>query len=267
MKILLPISGCLIALAACNQTGVVVGEKRADTAVAVADLPALGEDFVTDTMAFPTYGDTAYPGKVLTTGRFHGDEVQDDASSMAWFGIFKNADGAYYLDTAHIMARHVEDIGDAGTPTGWEVTTANTDSSLMLISGFNLGRRAVLENLMPMKQQVIPGDTMAFDYKGSRYRLYATGLVKGDEYYNYKLYLTADKMGRHITQLLLAQPLSSRDNFPIYFIGDIDGDRFPDLMLDAACHENVEMPTLYLSRPADRNQLLLIAGKQNRVGC
>lgn len=271
MKILLPMTLLAISLMACNQTGNVSGEKpAADTAVVVkaAPLPDVNDNMITDTMAFPTYGDTSFPGKVLTTGVFHQGEVEDNVPARSWFGVFKSAEGGYYIDTTRVMARHIEDIGDeGGKPTGWEVTTANSDTSLMLISGFSYLTKRSIESVIPERTLLIPGDTMAFDYKGARYRLYATGLIKGEEYYNYKLYLTADKLGHRITQLLLAQPQSGRANCPIFFIGDIDGDRFPDLMLDAACHENVEMPTLYLSKPADRHQLLLIAGKQNRVGC
>ncbi len=53
----------------------------------------------------------------------------------------------------------------------------------------------------------------------------------------------------------------------IMFAGDIDGDTIPDLIIDTSWHYNAEVPTLYLSKPAEKNQLLKVMGMHVTTGC
>ncbi len=53
----------------------------------------------------------------------------------------------------------------------------------------------------------------------------------------------------------------------VLFAGDLDGDGFPDLIIDTINHYNGSRPTLYLSKPARGNDLLKIMGWHVSVGC
>ena len=53
----------------------------------------------------------------------------------------------------------------------------------------------------------------------------------------------------------------------LLFVGDIDGDDIPDLIIDTTSDYNAEVPTLYLSRPAKSGDLLKVMGMHGSTGC
>ncbi len=84
---------------------------------------------------------------------------------------------------------------------------------------------------------------------------------------NYKLYLTANINGKETTQLLIAQPNFDDNMIEIIFAGDIDGDNLMDFIIDTSRHYNMFSPTLYLSKPAGKGQIVKPVGSHVIVGC
>ncbi|MES2275668.1 MAG: hypothetical protein V4592_06575 [Bacteroidota bacterium] len=78
--------------------------------------------------------------------------------------------------------------------------------------------------------------------------------------------MEAQIKGRLFRQLLVSKASADYES-TIHFAGDMDDDGIPDLIIDTANHENVEAPTLYLSRQADQGQLLKVIGMHVIVGC
>jgi hypothetical protein len=248
--------------------------KAMDTsAVAVEEAPQVDSNFKN----FPAdFGNDSihYPAAILTTGQFHEDEVSNDDVNRSWYGLFQNKEG-YYLDSTGITTTRVHDgvADDEGQATAWEVKTNNTDTSLLLFAGVDgLSKRKITSAVLS-KQEILPGEKVSFIYNGIVYTLYATGDKKkdpdSDSYFitSYQLLLKATINGTERRQLLMSARILDETMIKVLFAGDIDGDTVPDLIINTSWHYNAEAPTLYLSKPADKAQILKITGMHVSVGC
>jgi len=72
--------------------------------------------------------------------------------------------------------------------------------------------------------------------------------------------------GESKKQLLAAQPGFDDKMIKILFTGGIDGDYLLDFLTDTSAHYNMRRPTLYLSKPADNNEIVKPAGAHETVG-
>lgn len=215
--------------------------------------------------------DTIYPARILTTGEYHEDEVRKDDKLRNWYGLFMNKDG-YYLDSTPITTKNVEDpLGDEGNKTGWEVKANHIDTALFLISGVEGLSGRKIGSVKIAKQEILPDESTTFSYNGITYTIYATGNKGpgGDSYIttSYRLFIKATINGSRRQQLLVSIKEFDDAMIKILFAGDIDGDGFPDFILDTISHYNGARPTLYLSKPAGGEKLLKVMGMHVSVGC
>lgn len=228
-----------------------------------------------DTEYFP--GDMKFIAKLLRPGDFHEDEVQVTAEKKNWYGLFKGKSDWYLAKTKIKTTKVFDEIVDEDSlvdKTGWRVQTLNKDTSLILISGLNFLAGRKIKPVVLSKNIIYPGETLRFNYAGLSYKLFATGGKNKEQedpewfyVWNYKLYLSAKKNGKVKTELLVAAPRFNDTMTSIIFVGDIDGDGFPDLLIDTSNHYNSEEPTLYLSKPAEKGHLYKVVGKHSIVGC
>ena len=226
-----------------------------------------------DTLHLPF--DTAYPQSILVSDvLLHGDEVPLDAESQAWYGLFKSGNH-YYVDTTKIKIQicwdMIVDPDDSSERTGKFVHTLHKDTAVLLIAKATLPQGYATENLIKPQRFIYPEeDTLTFKSRGITYKLYATALKGFSEhysdtgYFNYRLYLSAIKDGKMVTQLLIATPHLQFET--IDFIGDIDGDGIPDIIFYLT-GEDESVPTLFLSRNAGPNALLKAVAQSIYVGC
>lgn len=266
-------------LTACNnfntQTADKVEISQTDTFVAN---PIVGvrstENLSPDNAIFPF--DSLLKTKVLTTGNFHSDEVWETADKEKWYGIFKNTEG-FYLQKTTVKTKRVHDeIVDENEneKTGWEVTTANKDSNIILIEALPYLADRKIQSLALSKNFIYADESLTVSYLGNQYRIFATGCKKKEqqdpeafEVRNYKLYLTININGKKKTQLLAAQPDFDDKMIELLFAGDIDGDGILDFIIDTSRHYNMISPTIYLSKPADKGQIVKPLGSYVSVGC
>ena len=224
-----------------------------------------------DTSGYPDT-EARYPARLLTAGPFHADEVDSSALEQTWYGLFRGAEG-YYVKQTGIKAERIEDVvlDEEGQRTGWEIATAVPDSSVVLLSGVEGVREGAVEVIALPKQQLLPGEELSFNFRGDTYKLFATGDVQKDEgetvTKNYKLFLQARIGGKLTNQLLVAHPALEEAMAQILFAGDLNGDGQPDLLLDTTWHYNAVVPTLYLSVPGARGNLLELVALHLSVGC
>lgn len=265
----------LIACTPSNQSNTTNNTTYTDTVETITAAKNLETqtEAVSD-FRFPT--DSTYPTNVLPTGNFHEDEVWPQADQENWIGLFKNNDSIYLSSTTISLAKVHDPVldDDENIKTGWEVKTSINDTAILLFTNKDSVTKRNIRPAALAKDHVYPGESIRFTYLGTQYTLYATGQMKkipGSEEYpeitNYRLYLKAVKEGKEIKQLLVAQPDFSDAFITILFAGDIDNDGKIDLIIDTSYHYNAEAPTLYLSKPADNNNLLQVAGQHVRVGC
>lgn len=271
------IGSMLLACNTSNPSVIVEKSNKIDSSpVQQGDTPDFRDSIVYDKTRYPNPEDTAFIVKILPVGGFHGDEVWDSAVTENWYGLFKGGDKYYLSQTTVAIDSYYDPIVDEDSltqQTGKEVKVNHKDSCIMLLAGLSdLFKNQDIASINVSQRPLTPGDTASFHFNGVDYMLFATGSkreVRPDDVYiwNYKLYLTASKNGKRLTQLLVAQPSFDDAMVNIIFAGDIDEDGLLDLLIDTSYHYNVEQPTLYLSQPADADHLLIIAGQHSSVGC
>jgi len=219
---------------------------------------------------------TAFPINILTTGTFHSDEVWDNAGNMKWIGLFNGPTG-YYLKETKLKINHVYDPvldEDESVQTGWEISTSEKDTTVILIQALPYLKNRKIRSIPITKNYIYPGERVSFNYMGIDYSLSATGTkkkesVESDWYVvsDYKLYLTAKINGKPCKTLLTSQKMFDEAMVYLIFAGDLDGDGIADILLDNSNHYNATAPTLYLSRPAEKGQVVKSVGSHTSVGC
>jgi hypothetical protein len=214
-----------------------------------------------------------YPVQLLNTTTYHSDEVADDIERKSWFGLFKGKE-AYYLKQTQIKAERVHDavLDEDDSRSGWEISTPGQDTNIVLLSGLQGLSDGTIEVIDLPKQQLLPGEKHSFSFKGHSYTLYATGNNrKGDSgetiITDYKLYIKALLNDKEVHQMLVAHPDFDDAMVSILFVGDINKDGLPDLLIDTTSHYNALVPTLYLSELGNKKALLKVAALHMSVGC
>jgi len=217
-----------------------------------------------------------YIAKVLTEGAFHEDEVWKEAEKEDWYGLFQGKNN-FYLQKTKIKTSRIPDPvmdGDDGTRTGWEVISTNQDTSLILIAGLEFLKNRQVDPFKLPKEDILPGEKLEFTYKDISYQLYATGSKRREapnsDWYivsNYKLFFSTIKNGKQVKQVLVQHADFDDEMINIIFAGDIDGDNLLDLIIDKSNHYNAVNPTLYLSKPAEKDKLVKEVGEHVSVGC
>ncbi len=270
----------MLGLTACNNSTIEDNNKTVSAAAdsVIAD-PQSDNEINTDTIVydnftFPT--DSLFSTKVLCTGNFHSDEVWNNADKQNWFGLFHNNEGCYLAET-ELKIKRVHDEGvdeNANKKTGWEIKTANKDTSILLIERSASLTANKIEPVVLKQQQIMPGDTLRINYAGVDYKLFASGGKKKSnnnpdmfDVWNYKLYISATVKDTPRKSLLVAQPNFDDRMITILFAGDIDGDGVLDLIIDTSRHYNVSSIIIYLSKPAENSELLKPMGGHISAGC
>lgn len=259
-----------VLLAACNTNtssdGVAIDKELVKDIAATQDTKT-GKEFLS--AEFPV--DEQLPMKILTTGTFHEEEVWEGVEKGLWMGLFKGGEG-YYLAPTSVQATKVFDPvvdEDETEKTGWQVTTSNPDSALLLMEAKPAMKAGNVKALPMLKEVIDPGDRWQFSYGGEDYVLYATGETGKEPLAvkNYKLYLSTVGAKQKAPQLLVAQPSFDDRMIRLLFIGDMDGDNKPDLIIDTSPHYNMQKPTLYLSGAAGTDEITKPVAAHRFVGC
>ncbi|KAF2510893.1 VCBS repeat-containing protein [Flavobacterium zhairuonense] len=226
-----------------------------------------------DNYSYPV--DSLLKANILWTGLFHGDEVDSNLQKKIWYGLFKSGNNYLFSKTA-ISINHAFDPvldEDETEQTGWEVSTEIKDTCVILVEKMpDFADRNV--EFVKLPKNVYPGENYEFQFLGTQYKLFATGKKKKEHpdsdwlvVSDYKLYLTASRNGKVMTELLTAKKNFDDQMVSVVFAGDLDGDGKLDLILDTANHYNVSSLTLYLSKSADKNKIIKPVGVLIFVGC
>lgn len=271
------LSFAFLGIIACkegNNQNVYKNETIPTDTVMIQQSTSEERNIIYDYNAFPI--DSIFTTKVLTIGTFHDEEVWDGAEKIDWYGLFEGKDFAY-IDKVRIKTNKVYDpIRDEteNDKTGWDIETFNEDPAILLIEKQSYLAPRSIQRAILTKDQIFPGDTIRINYLGINYEIFATGgkeKVQNDpEWYdvwNYKLYLKAIVSGQQRQSLLVARPNFDDQMINLIFAGDIDGDRILDLIIDTSRHYNVSSPTIYLSKPANRGEIVKPIGSHVSIGC
>ena len=269
----------LVALTSCNNSR----QLKTEVSAAIADSLLIATAKKVDSVDSINYkasyfpSDSLYAGKILTPGIFHGDEVWETVEKEIWFGVFKDVTSDY-VSKVNVKTSRVYDVvldeDSLKDKTGWNVSVLSKDTCLILISGLDFLADRKISKLNLPKYAFLPDKSIQFNYLGVDYKIFAEGIKtkfsdNSDDFaiLNYRLFLTANRNKKVIKELLVSMPRYDGQTVAILFAGDIDGDGVLDLVIDTSNHYNASSPTLYLSRPADRQRLLKVVGRHTSLGC
>lgn len=228
------------------------------------------------------YDENHYPNcdscstKIITIGQFHEDEVWKEAKKEKWFGLFYNSTETYVDSVKLNIKKEYDPILDEenGKKTGWLIETKHIDTSILFFQTKYISQKRNIKEIVPKKKILFPEDSFCFSYNNVKYVLYAKGgkeKVQDDpiwyNLWNYKLYIKTSIKGKTIETLLCGAPRCDDQVPEIIFIGDLDNDEIPDLILNTSSHYNATCPTLYLSKPANKNEIVKPVGFHESVGC
>ena len=192
----------------------------------------------------------------------NADDVKPFAPKLLWQGLYVSKNEAYIKNARLHFSREHGELDEEGEVTGWRIASDVKDYGYF-ISGARLVSGPVNRVNIP-KNTLAPGEKQVFKYFDVTYTIYATGYydVKNDDVTNYKLYLLAKVKGHTFNQLIMTTAklgnemhVESDEQIQIDFIGDIDGDHIPDLIIDRF-GEFHGYTYLYLSKLAGKNAIL-----------
>jgi len=205
-----------------------------------------------------------YNSDVLNNGV---NNVDPEYSKLNWKGIFYSKDNYYIKPTkTKVSKERPSPAEDPSEEPIWILKCEIKDSCFRLISG--------VDNLSvgPIKRVKIAdfyyaGQKQEFNYEGVVYTLYTTGTKKNGNIYNFKLFLMAKVKGHTFNQLLyslgndvaLHNGGDNVDTIFISLVGDIDGDKIPDFIIDDGGYA-FGSSRFYLSTPAGNNAILKLVG-------
>lgn len=211
---------------------------------------------------------------LLLPGVFHNEEVWDDVLQQEWLALY-HRNGIHTLEKVKLRLRSVPDdaMDNPGDSTAWEVSVPDQDSCIVLLSDTSL-RVDTLEEVVSTTHRFWPQDTFGFNFGSVQYELVVLGHRYPDvpdlNYYetkNYQLVLRGLFNDGPKEQVLFHHRALEESLIKVLWIGDLDNDQKPDLLIETSHHFNVSLPTLYLSGDAAEGQLIREFGKFRSVGC
>ncbi len=215
-------------------------------------------------------------GYIISPGSYHSDEIPDKITTKDWLGIF-NENGIYSIEKTGInISKHHDPIVDhEDKKTGKEIKATNAKNCFLLINNISYLTERNIDTVLTKPLKVYPTKSYIFKFNNIDYTLLAEAknkqVTNNDgsyvDFQDYKLFLEKNENGIKTTQLLLLEKLFNDKMTEILFIGDIDGDTIPDLLINTSNHYNSYVPTLYLSKEANENKILKIVSLHKSVGC
>jgi len=207
---------------------------------------------------------------ILVDGSFHAEDIPATFFECQWSAVAYDQGGMHYDDNIDLEFEQVHDpvVDGEGQKTGWKTKPPeNSFGYSFFVSGLEMETHAV--NFVELPQKFIhPNDTFAFELEGKSYKIYATGTVDSTSnlnpkpWINYKLFLDDGET----SELIVANHYYDGHMMELLFVGDIDQDKRPDILMDTSESYNKSVKSLFLSTYA-KNSLLKLVAQHVSYGC
>lgn len=168
-----------------------------------------------------------------------------------FIGLIKE-NGKYYLKQTEV--EYMEGINECTEDSTLTLVPVERNS-VFLFSHFEGYNRSPIEAIDEGKEiTVLPGNRFDFTHNKTNYTLHAGGELGDSDIQNYTLSFC--KEGNPINQTLAAHEYLQSTIVIILFIGDLDGDGEPDIILDSGDNYENRRIRLFLSSTKKENELL-----------
>jgi hypothetical protein len=227
-----------------------------------SDLTVESDLISPDTIILPKT-DSNYVVKVLKPGIYDLSDIEYDANTMHWFALVSNG---VIFEIKKIQPEQKK-IKDESGNEKWEVKGHDSLNTIMMFSGVELLEKEVIEMKLGNKSFKV-GDRLELNYNGKKYVVMADGEEKKDKstrknyIEGYELYIAPQKKEKNRSLLLYHKRVD--ELYPkIIWMGDLDNDKKPDLIINNTNSENENHITLYLSNNPPKGRLYKVMGVFN----
>lgn len=210
--------------------------------------------------------------QILFPGQYHDDEVDNNDVKKQWIGLFFNNENYYLAKTTIAISKIDDPVSDEDSlhPSGDFITVAGSDQCILLLSGSSFKERENIDHIDVQHNQLSPGEFIEFGYNDLKYKIYAegdaydetTGWLNGA----YRLYIRETNRLFH-NQLISSDSMYSESPYSILWVGDLDGDKEIDLLINLSANYNLSLPTLFLSGGKRKGELMKKSAQLASVGC
>jgi hypothetical protein len=221
-------------------------------------------DSIADTDFSMYLNDTAL---VFYPGMMHGEEVPKNAETLNWMALVLEKDSSFSIKKVQLKKEiehdPIVDGEDESVKTG---LSFSCDSSLHALYFFSIPlpeQNHFKGHFLP-SSSFFPGSNYSVQQNGKTFKISATGeglnnegqpTEKSEEIRGYKNYRIVFE-GPGIQQELLSKKEDYESTPQPLFIGDLNMDGIPDLIMDTESHYNITGLALFLS---EKGKLRLVA--------
>jgi len=205
---------------------------------------------------------------ILFPGTFHSEDLPV-LDSSDWTGLFiKN--GKAKIENIELIYNSVHDpiLDEESEKTAIKLDSEPQDA-LFLMDGLSTGDVPLIAKNLG---SIFPEKDHTFEYYGRKYTLKATAKNVGEDgdfnqLRDYQLLLTTVVNAEERTQVLAATYQFDDAEMSILFIGDLDRDGWPDLIVNTSPKYSYSTVTLFLSGASEGKDLVKPVASFRATGC
>ncbi|MGH1361908.1 MAG: hypothetical protein ACRBF0_00035 [Calditrichia bacterium] len=224
-------------------------------------------------MGMLVFANSDREGAILIPGSFHGDEITA-TSGETWLALI-HQDGKFSLEETILTVEAIHDqmVDKPGEKTGKKIMTDKSDQNVLLLvnaPGLRVG---------PVDGETYPGhffknaEPVHIQFGGKPYHLTMLVPAKVERETRSPLEFSSTNkkqtLRSYYTRVMndSMYVFGDEGSVGIQWIGDLDGDNKPDLIMSLSDHYNVMETVLLLSSEAKEGELVKEVAVFRGVGC